>query len=458
VDWPQFDGSSSHSGFNPYETTISPANVVTLRQHWRIALPDVADGAPVVAVGGPQDLAIVTTKAGVLVARNLETGALVWSHALANDGCMIHHVGGVPCFTTSSPVITGDYVYGYGDDGRVHKVSLATGVEVTTPPWPVVATLKPWDEKGSSALASAQANGHTYVYATNSGYPGDAGDYQGHVTAIDADNGASKVFNTLCSDQPVHFVAAPGTPDCAQVQSGVWARAGVTYSSATNRIYLATGNATYNPAIHDWGDTVLALNPDGTGTGSDPVDYFTPLNYAILNSNDLDLGSTLPALVDLPMGMSVLHLGVQGGKEGVLKLLNMASLGGLNDGLETVPGPGGEILTAPAVWTDGSGVRWVFVSSESHLAGYTVTLNASNQPQLTQQWDIATTATSPLVANGVLYVAGGTSVRAYNPHTGGLLWTSSPPIGSIHWQSPVVVDGLVLVEDGSGYLTAWGLP
>jgi hypothetical protein len=30
-------------------------------------------------------------------------------------------------------------------------------------------------------------------------------------------------------------------------------------------------------------------------------------------------------------------------------------------------------------------------------------------------------------------------------------------LGSTHWQSPVVFDGLVLMEDSTGHLTAWGL-
>ena len=189
----------------------------------------------------------------------------------------------------------------------MHKVGLGTGTEVTAAPWPVVSTLKPWDEKGSSALSSATAaNGHTYLYAVHSGYPGDGGDYQGHLTAIDLADGSNHVFNTLCSDQTVHFTST--TPDCAQRTSGVWARSGVTYSPATNRIYLVTGNAQFD-ATRSWGDTVLALNPDGTGVNGGPLDSYTPTNYQQLDSGDLDLGSTLPALVDLPTPSGTLHLG-----------------------------------------------------------------------------------------------------------------------------------------------------
>ena len=121
------------------------------------------------------------------------------------------------CYTTSSPAIDPGraFVYSYGLDGRVHKFAVADGTETTTGGWPQVATLKGFDEKGSSPLVFATArSGTTYLYSANGGYPGDAGDYQGHVTAINLSTGAQKVFNTQCSDQTVHFVTTPGTPDC----------------------------------------------------------------------------------------------------------------------------------------------------------------------------------------------------------------------------------------------------
>jgi hypothetical protein len=467
VGWPEFGGSGSHLGVNPNETAISTANVGSLHQHWQVTLPAYADGAPTVAVGvqttsGTQNLVVVTTRAGDLVARNLETGASVWSVSFGPGSCTINN-GGSACYTTSSPVIdqAAGYVYSYGLDGKVHKVNLNTGLEVRDSTWPVVATLKPWDEKGSSALASATAaNGHTYLYVTNSGYPGDRGDYQGHLTAIDLTTGVSNVFNTLCSSQAVHFVPSPATPDCGQVQSGVWARSAVTYSSATDLIYLSTGNAVYNPAAGNWGDSVLALHADGTGVNGGPVDSFTPANYQSLDQSDLDLGSTLPALVDAPGRSTVPHLGVQGGKEGILQLLNVADLSGQHGPghtgtpLASVAGPGGGILTAPVVWVDGSGKPWVFVSTGSNIAAYQVTLDATDQPQLTLEWRLGVGATSLTLANGILFAARGGTLSAYNPASGASLWSTS--IGSIHWQSPVVVDGLVLLEDSNGHLTAWG--
>jgi hypothetical protein len=417
---------------------------------------------------GSHDLAIVTTTAGNVVAVDLHTGAKIWSDAFGPGSCTINN-GTLPCYTTSSPAVdqSGGFVYSYGLDGRVHKLALGTGLETTTSGWPETVTLKPFDEKGSSALALATANGHNYLYMVTSGYPGDGGNYQGHLTTIDLSSGVQTVFNTLCSNETVHFVEVPGTPDCPEVQSGVWARAGVTYSSVTDRIYLTTGNATFDPANYDWGDSILALNPDGTGSNGNPVDSYTPTNFQALDNSDLDLGSTLPALVALPKGTlapggaPLSQVGVQGGKDGDLRLINPADLSGhgapgfTGGEWSLVSGPGGQILTAPAVWTDSSGKLWVEVTTASHTTGYSINIDPTTHvPSLNPVWNVATGNASPFVANGVLYAAGGTTIHAYNAMTGALLW--SAPVGSIHWQSPVVDGGSILLADGSGNLTAWG--
>ena len=197
----------------------------------------------------------------------------------------------------------------------MHKYRVADGVEVIDSAWPETATLKGYDEKGSSSLAVATArNGQSYLYVANSGYPGDRGDYQGHVTAINLADGSQKVFNALCSDQVAHFTAT--NPDCPQVTAGIWSRAPVIYDPTSDRIYLTTGNGDFNPATHDWGDTVLALNPDGSSAGGNPLDTYTPTNFLELQKNDADLGSTAPALLPAVPGSRYPHLAVMGGKDG----------------------------------------------------------------------------------------------------------------------------------------------
>jgi outer membrane protein assembly factor BamB len=471
-DWPQFGFDSQHSADNALETTINVANVHTLQQIYQVSLPGVtdgrADGAPaflfgVVTSGGPKNLVFVTTHDGSIIALDWRTGAKVWSHQYGPGTCHINNSDG-PCYTTSSPAIDPNrrFVYSYGLDGYVHKYRVGDGLEIKTGGWPELATRKPWDEKGSSALSVAiAASGTSYLYVTNGGYPGDAGDYQGHVTAINLSTGTQHVFNSMCSNQAVHFTTA-ASPDCNDVQSAIWARPGVVYDSATNKIYMATGNGTYDSNQHYWGDTVFSLNPDGTGLNGNPLDSYTPVNFLQLDNTDADLGSTAPAI--LPNHSRYPHLAVQGGKDAILRLINLDNLSGHGGpgftGGEvfsmTVP-QGGEILTMPAVWVNPADQStWTFVANNNGLSGLKVTVDGGGNPRLAKQWQIGQGGTSPIIANGVLYYAGNNDIRALNPTTHAQLWHDSS-ISGIHWESPIVADGILYITDESGQLSAYTL-
>ncbi len=478
-NWLQFNGDPQPSGANSSEKTILPGNVSDLKLWYQVTLPGVADGAPVYlsavsTSNGVHDLLFVTTRNWWIVALDARTGATVWSHQNGPGACLIN-TSASACYTTSSPAIDPSlaYVYSYGLDanglnGYVHKYQAGNGSEVTSGGWPELVTLKPNHEKGSSALSIATASsGASYLYAASAGYPGDQGDYQGHITAINLADGSQKVFNAVCSDQAVHFVDSshvPPTPDCPAVQTAIWARPGVVYSAATNRIYASTGNGDFLPASHDWGDTVFALNPDGTGSTGNPLDTYTPADFTTLQSADADLGSTDVAILPVPPTSSVRHLAVQGGKDQLLRLLNLDNLSGQggtgNTGGEIgapIPVPqGGQVLTQPAVWTNpADGSTWIFVANGSGLSALKLVLNGG-VPSLSLVWKNTSWGTSPVVAAGVLFYAQGGLIQAVNPLTGGVRWSSSQ-IGGIHWESPIVDNGALYITDENGHLTAYSL-
>ena len=470
-DWLQFNGDASHSGSNTAESLISAQNVATLKPLFQVALPAVADGAPVLVTGVPTgagvlDLVFVETTAGHVLALDARTGVTIWSHQNGPGSCGINN-GGSPCYTTSSPAIdpSRQFVYSYGLEGRVHKYNVATGAEVTAGGWPEQVTLKPFDEKESSPLVFAtDSSGTTYLYVTNSGYPGDQGDYQGHVTAINLSDGSQRVFNALCSDQTVHFVEAPSTPDCGAVQAGIWARSAVVFDARIGKAFAATGNGDFDPGSFEWGDSVFAMNPDGTGgPNGNPVDSYTPLDFQSLQNADADLGSTAPAI--LPgSGTRYPHLAAQGGKDGMIRLLDLDNLSG-NGGpghtggeifLASVP-QGNEVLTAPAVWIDPGGKTWLFLANDSGISALTLALDPTGSPSLVTAWQSPQGGTSPLVANGVLYYAGSNHLWALDPTTGATLFDGTS-IGGIHWQSPVVANGILYLEDQDAKLNAFSPP
>ena len=471
ISWLQFGGGDGHSSNNTSETTLTASNVSSLHRVWQANLGDTADGAPVYLLNastpsGQMSLVFATTRGGRIVALNEATGAVVWSKTFGPGTCRINN-GSTPCYTTSSPAIdpNGQYVYSYGLDGYVHKLAVSDGAETLTGGWPELVTRKGWDEKGSSALSMAKArNGVTFLYMVTAGYPGDRGDYQGHLVAIDLSTGAQKVYNTLCANQAVHFVAAPGTPDCAEVQSGVWARAGTVYDAANDRLFISTGNGQFDPTNHHWGDTVIALHPDGTGADAngDPVDSYTPTNYQQLDISDQDLGSTLPAILPTPAASNVRKLAVMGGKDAKLRLLSLDNLGGHGTGatggevgaIIDVP-QGGQTLTQPAVWVNPADAStWVFITNDNGTSALKLVVDGAGNPSLVLQWSNTTRSTSAVLANNVLYEASGDRVGAYDPLTGANLWQDTT-LGSLHWQSPIVVNGAVFMEDIAGHLNAY---
>jgi hypothetical protein len=249
--------------------------------------------------------------------------------------------------------------------------------------------------------------------------------------------------------------------------SGIWGRPGVIYDTGTNRIYFATGNALFDANIaghYNWGDSVLALKPDGTGSGLGlPVDSYTPSSYVTLYNSDIDLGSTSPAILP-STNATYPHLAIQSGKDSCVRLLNLDNLSGAG-------GPGhaggelnvatscstdaasGGVLPQPAVWVNpADGKTWAFVASWGGIDAYR--LNTVGTPSLSKQWSVPGAGTSPAIANGMLYYAPGGIVRALDPLTGAQLWSAS--IGGIHWQSPIVVNGHLYITDSGSQL--WSFP
>ncbi len=465
ADWPQFNVDSRHNGNNQQETIINLGNVSTLHVLYHVTLPAVADGPPVFLTGvatatGTKDLLFLTTKAGHILALDAATGVTVWSHQPATG----------PNYTTSSPAIDPNrlYVYSYGLEGKVHKYQVGDGTEITTGSWPQLVTLKPSVEKCSPPLSVAVTNsGAPYLYVAHGGYPGDAGDYQGHITAINLSTGTQNVFNVMCSDQTVHFVQSPGSPDCAGgVQSAVWGRPAVLYSSELDRILFTTSNGTYNANTggHLWGDSVLALHPDGTGSGGGmPLDSYTPTEFQTLQNDDADLGSTSPALLPPIAGSRINPLAVQSGKDGQLRLINLNNMSGAGAPAHvagevqkmSVP-QGGGVLPQPAVWVSPSdGSTWVFVTNGSGISGLKVTVDGAGNPSLVSQWSMGPGGSSALLANGMLFYNSSGGIKALDPTTGTQLFSDTSPSG-LHWESPILIDGRLFVGDESANLWAYG--
>jgi outer membrane protein assembly factor BamB len=445
-------------------TTLTRENLDRFGVLWRTALPEGSDGVPVVAANllteqGMLNLIVAETMTGRLVALNARTGEMIWQTEPPAG----------PRWTTSSPAIdpNKNYVYAYALDGYVHRHRLITGEEVRGAGWPALITRKGAVEKGSSDIAIATAaDGKTYLYMPVSAYPepGDDGDYQGHLTVIELATGAQKVFNALCSNRTAHFDNSRGGRDCQEAQAGIWARPGAVYDKVTDRVFVTVGNGAFNAQNggYHWGSSVVALHPDGHLNAGAPMDSYTPVDFQRLSDEDLDLSSTTITILPLAAGSKLPHMGVQSGKDGVLRLLNLRDLSGqhgprhLGGELDQVALPqGGVVLTQPVAWLEPvSRETWIYVVSDRGMAAFSIDPDA---PKFVPEWTNTSLLfnSTPVMLNGLLFMVGSNALSAVDARTGEVVWQDKGA-GPTHWQSPTIVNSMIYVCDSAGYLTAYG--
>ena len=449
-----------HGGDPPQAAALSVATVGKLHKGWSATLPDLADVRPILVRnvswpdGTARDVLYLTTDNGTVLALDGATGAKLWVVPPKN----INN----PKVTKSSPAadLFNGLIYSYGLDGKVHRYRLATGQEVVGNGWPELVTRMPMSEKISSSLNLV--NG--YLYVTTASFGGDAPPYQGHMVAINVNTGAAHVFNSMCSNQ-THLLA-PG--ECHDNGGGIWARPGVVVDPVTGHIFFTTANDkfTANKGGTDWGQTVIEMTADG----SKVVDSYTPENYKAVAGQDLDLGSVAPVLLPTIPQSRTPELTVQGGKEGLLRLLNRQNLSGqggpahVGGALQTVRVPSGcPIEAQPIVWTDPStGALWLFVPNFCGLDGYKVQTSSAGVTSLQLAWSAAPQTSSPVISGGVLFAATSKALLAFDPNSGHELWSSAlasarGDISYIHWESPIVVEGRVYCPDENSRLTMYQL-
>jgi hypothetical protein len=266
------------------------------------------------------------------------------------------------------------------------------------------------------------------------------------------------VVNALCND--IHrLIRNPG--ECAEAKAGIWARGGAVVDpdpSMSGRVYVSTGNGDFNAdqGGHDYGDSLLAISANG----STLVDTFTPTNYQQLENGDVDLSSSAPVMLPKQPSSNTPLMAVQGGKDGLLKLLNRKRLGGVGGELQDYNLNEG-IFTAPAVWVDRNGTTWLFVGSNSAVTALQL-VTVNGRSTLQHVWTASGGGTSPVVANGIVFAARSGAINAFNARTGHEVWSSSQhsaggSIGNVHWESPIVVNGWLYMSDESGNITAYSL-
>ena len=223
---------------------------------------------------------------------------------------------------------------------NLHAVDITSGAEMPGSPVEITASVAGSGSGSSGGTIAFQPlyqlnrpgllllNGVVYIAF---GSHGDIGPYHGWVLGYDASTLAPlAVFNT--------------TPNGSE--GAIW-QGGQGLVADTDNIYFMTGNGSFDASTGgaEYGDSVVKL---ATSTGLSVSDYFTPDDQGSLNQSDADLGSGGPIL--LPGTSSI----VGGGKDGILRLINTASMGEynsvLNADLEEFQATSGIIMIGPIYW------------------------------------------------------------------------------------------------------------
>jgi outer membrane protein assembly factor BamB len=440
-DWPMFGGDVQSTDANPRPTGITAANVAQLKRT-QVRLDGTVDASVIflqnVSIHGADHTAVfLTTTYGKTLALDARSGAVLWEFTPPSYPAL----AGSRQITNSTPAADSDrqFIYAASPDGYIQKLAISDG----RPVWRTEVTKLAQREKIASPLKVFA--GHVIV--VTAGYIGDRRPYQGHVAVLDGKSGQLlQVWNSLCSDRS--GLIDPNS--CPQSQSAIWGRAGAVIDSHSGSMLIATGNGPWNGTT-DWGDALIEID----GGATKMLGNYTPENTAELESRDLDLGSTSPAL----LGGDYL---AQGGKDGKIRLLSRKALAGdaAHKGreLQTVPTPSGtDLFAQPAVW-EHDGRTWMFAADNGGTAAWEL-----KSGKLEQRWKNQTGGTSPFEADGLLFVyarAGGLNV--YAAESGAHVATLE--CGPGHWSSPVVVAGEIFLPEGnandhstSGVLDIWAL-
>ena len=294
TDWTTYHRDAARTGVAPASPAAGALSIA-----WRRHLDGAVYGQPLV-VGS---LVIAATEGDTVYGLDRATGQVRWH---VNLGTPVP-LSALPCGNIDPLGITGTPVYNPAS-GLVYAVAETTGyhhvlvgIAVRDGAVRVERDIPaPDGQPRYDQQRPALTIEHGRVYVAFGGLAGDCGPYRGSVVGI-----------PLSGSGPLISYVVP-TPR----EGAVWGTGGPV-AGPDGTMYVSVGNGSESSTSFDQSDSVTALSPDLKRTG-----VFAPSTWRDDNDNDLDLGSTQPAL--LPDGMLLAD-----GKRGTAYLVDSARLGGV---------------------------------------------------------------------------------------------------------------------------------
>ena len=296
ADWPEYNANPARTG-----VAAGVPGAGALSTAWTARLDGAVYGQPLL-VGNE---VIAATENDSIYALNRATGQVTWHTQVGTPV----PVSSLNCGNIDPLGITGTPVYDAGN-GLVYAVAEVTGYHHTLVALDAATgAVKLSRDLDSPTAANQPANNQQRpgltidngrVYAAFGGLYGDCGAYQGSVVSA-----------PLAGNGPLTRWITPTSREGA-----IWGTGGPVTGPDGN-LWVSVGNGAAESGAYDGSDSVTELSP-----ALQRVAYFAPASWADDNANDLDLGSTQPALA---AGGAVFVMG----KRGIGYLLSAADPGGI---------------------------------------------------------------------------------------------------------------------------------
>jgi hypothetical protein len=314
----------SRTGANLNETTLTPSNVNTKQfgMLFKRVVDDQVYGQPLIATnveikGGMHDVVYLTTVNNSVYAFDANDSSSVTPFWHVNFGvppnvydgkfgCMdMNGNMGIIGSPVIDPVSGTLYVVastrvGNGFNQRLHALDLATGAD--RPGSPVTITAPEFDPlMQSQRPALLLSRDRIYVgYSSHC----DKGPYHGFLIGYDA--------------KSLHQIGLFNTSPTGE-QASIWQSGNGPAADAEGNIYFVTGNGSWD-GKSNFGESFIKID-----SSLKLLDWFTPSNYAYLNSIDGDLNTSGAMLVP---GTDLV---IDTGKQGILYLVNTNDMGHLGN-------------------------------------------------------------------------------------------------------------------------------
>lgn len=163
----------------------------------------------------------------------------------------------------------------------------------------------------------------------------------------------------------------------------IWGVGGIASDGANP--FVTTGNTIGTKGNWGGGEAVIRFQPGPIFSGN-PSDYWAPTDWFFLDTQDWDLGSSGPLLVDVP-GATPSSLVVAMGKDGNAYLLDRSDLGGIADPVASLQVADFHLLRqAAATYQTNQGTHVAFRPHGARLSTFRIT--AASPPAIVSEWSV----------------------------------------------------------------------